>query len=142
MLGTFLPYFLAFFCITATLPTLAQVGGTSKGKEFWLTFIPNIHRGVGALPGSQDDQERRSDSLYIFVAAEVPTTGKITYRDIFNRQYVRNFTISNPAQIYTFSVMWDNFELVGVNSGSELLPDGGQAEKELCNHSRLRQIMM
>lgn len=129
MLGTFLPYFLAFFCITASLPTLAQVAGTSKGKEFWLTFIPNIHRGVGALPGSQEDRERRSDSLYIFIAAEVPTTGKITYRDIFNRQYVRNFTISNPSQIYTFSVMWDNFELVGVNSGSELLPDGGQAEK-------------
>ncbi|MFZ9814196.1 MAG: hypothetical protein ACO3EO_02815 [Candidatus Kapaibacteriota bacterium] len=124
-----LRYLLAFFCVFTLTPLLAQVGGTSKGKEFWLTFIPNIHRGVGSFPGSQDDQERRSDSLYIFVAAEVPTTGKITYRDIFNRQYVRNFTITNPSQIYSFSVMWDGFELVGVNSGSELLPDGGQAEK-------------
>ncbi|NBO69639.1 hypothetical protein EBV26_04025 [bacterium] len=124
-----LRYFLVLFCLSSFTSALSQVGGTSKGKEFWLTFIPNIHRGVGALPGSQDDQERRSDSLYIFVAAEVPTTGKITYRDIYNRQYVRNFTISNPSQIYSFSVMWDGFELVGVNSGSELLPDGGQTEK-------------
>ena len=81
-------------------PILAQGGGNSKGKEFWLTFIPNIHRGVGSIPGSPADLERRSDSLYIFIAAEVPTTGKITYRDIFNRQYIRNFTISNPTQIY------------------------------------------
>lgn len=110
-------------------PMLAQGGGSSKGKEFWLTFIPNIHRGVGALPGSPADLERRSDSLYIFIAAEVPTTGRITYRDIFNRQYIRNFTISNPAQIYSFSVMWDGFELVGVNNSNELLPDGGQTEK-------------
>jgi len=107
----------------------AQGGGSSKGKEFWLTFIPNIHRGVGSIPGSPADLERRSDSLYIFIAAEVPTTGKITYRDIFNRQYIRNFTISNPAQIYSFSVMWDGFELVGVNNSNELLPDGGQTEK-------------
>jgi len=107
----------------------AQSGGSSKGKEFWLTFIPNIHRGVGSIPGSPADLERRSDSLYIFIAAEVPTTGKITYRDIFNRQYIRNFTISNPAQIYSFSVMWDGFELVGVNNSNELLPDGGQTEK-------------
>ncbi len=110
-------------------PILAQGGGSSKGKEFWLTFIPNIHRGVGSIPGSPADLERRSDSLYIFIAAEVPTTGKITYRDIFNRQYIRNFTISNPAQIYSFSVMWDGFELVGVNNSNELLPDGGQTEK-------------
>ncbi|MFM7340086.1 MAG: hypothetical protein ACKO2H_08235 [Bacteroidota bacterium] len=94
-----LRYFLVLFCLSSFTSALSQVGGTSKGKEFWLTFIPNIHRGVGALPGSQDDQERRSDSLYIFVAAEVPTTGKITYRDIYNRQYVRNFTISKPSHI-------------------------------------------
>jgi len=110
-------------------PILAQGGGNSKGKEFWLTFIPNIHRGVGSIPGSPADLERRSDSLYIFIAAEVPTTGKITYRDVFNRQYIRNFTISNPTQIYSFSVMWDGFELVGVNNSNELLPDGGQTEK-------------
>ena len=129
MHSAFFTCLFAFLCLSHLTPAMGQVAGTSKGKEFWLTFIPNIHRGVGSFPGSDDDQLRRSDSLYIFVAAEVPTTGKITYRDIFNRQYVRNFTISNPSQIYTFSVMWDGFELVGVNNGNELLPDGGQTEK-------------
>lgn len=120
---------ISIFSFLEVCPILAQDGGNSKGKEFWLTFIPNIHRGVGSIPGSPADLERRSDSLYIFIAAEVPTTGKITYRDIFNRQYIRSFTISNPAQIYSFSVMWDGFELVGVNNSNELLPNGGQTEK-------------
>ena len=120
---------ISIFSFLEVCPILAQGGGNSKGKEFWLTFIPNIHRGVGSIPGSPADLERRSDSLYIFIAAEVPTTGRITYRDIFNRQYIRNFTISNPTQIYSFSVMWDGFELVGVNNSNELLPDGGQTEK-------------
>jgi hypothetical protein len=107
----------------------AQPPGSSKGRDFWLTFMPNVHRGVGAPPGTDGDAERRTDSLYIFVAAETATRGTITYRDINGRQYIRNFSINDPSQIYTFSLMWDGFELIGVNNSNTLLPSGGQSEK-------------
>ena len=129
-LHTFLTISFAVLCSAfAWDNAFAQAAGSSKGKDFWLTFMPNVHRGVGAIPGSPEDALRRTDSLYIFIAAEKVTTGKITYKDKFNRPYVRNFTITNPSQIYSFSVMWDGFELVGVNTGSVLQSNGGQAEK-------------
>ncbi len=91
--------------------------------------MPNVHRGVGAPPGTEEEAERKTDSLYIFIASEIPTKGSIVYRDINRREFTRSFTINNPNEIYTFSVLWENFELQGFNTSNQLLANGGQTEK-------------
>ena len=116
-------------CFIQNNTTFSQVAGSSKGKDFWLTFMPNVHRGVGATPGTQEEAERKTDSLYIFIASEIPTKGSIVYRDINRREFTRSFTINNPNEIYTFSVLWENFELQGFNTSNQLLANGGQTEK-------------
>ena len=116
-------------CFIQSNTTFSQVAGSSKGKDFWLTFMPNVHRGVGAPPGTQEEAERKTDSLYIFIASEIPTKGSIVYRDINRREFTRSFTINNPNEIYTFSVLWENFELQGFNTSNQLLANGGQTEK-------------
>ncbi|MFA5512648.1 MAG: hypothetical protein WC313_09365, partial [Candidatus Kapaibacterium sp.] len=42
-----------------------------KNKEFVLTFLPNYHNNWY----SEVSSEARGDSIFIFIYAEVPTTG-------------------------------------------------------------------
>jgi hypothetical protein len=76
----------------------------TKGREFYLTFMP-----VHAVDYYTED------SLSIFINADKPTTGVIEYRDINNKIYTSNFSITDINEIYKFSVVAKNFELVGYN---------------------------
>lgn len=88
----------------------------SKGKDFWLTFLPNYHN----YKFSNQPQRKFGDSLIIFITSETPTRGKIEYTNIRDQDFTHNFTITNPAQVYTFKVSFYDFELVGQNdSGNE-----------------------
>lgn len=69
----------------------------TKGREFYLTFLP-VH-------GIDYDTE---DSLSIFINADKPTTGVIEYRDINNKIYISNFSITDINEIYKFSVVAKN----------------------------------
>jgi len=88
----------------------------SKGKDFWLTYPPNFHR----YKFDNNESRKYGDSLYLFIVADVPTNGLIVYYDSTGREYTHNFSITNPAEVYTFKVSFFNFELVGFNdSGKE-----------------------
>jgi hypothetical protein len=88
-----------------------QANDDSKGREFWLTFMPNFHNNVE----NPDPAKKYGDSLYIFINAEEPTSGTITYRDRFGLVSVENFTINNPNELYTFKVSYYDYEIWGYN---------------------------
>jgi hypothetical protein len=85
--------------------------------------MPNFHNNES----STIPQEKYGDSLYIFITADLPTSGTITYRDNAGQEYKSNFAITDVNKIFTFKVSWWDFELKGVkfSSGS---PNKRQAE--------------
>lgn len=89
----------------------------SKGKDFWLTFIPNFHNNLT----NEIPLLKYGDSLYIYITSEIPTQGKIEYYDRFGNFYLQNFSISNPNQIYTFRLSFYDFELWGYNSSGDFI---------------------
>lgn len=94
----------------------AQDNFDSKGKDFWLTFLPNYHNNKF----SSQTKRKFGDSLYIFITSEKPTRGKIDYTDNKNQSLTHDFTITNPSDVYTFKVGFYDIELVGQNdSGNE-----------------------
>lgn len=103
----FLFAFLFFFGIfTSEGQTLSN-----RGKEFWVTFLPNFHNNKF----SSDPIFRYSDSIYIFVASDKPTRGTIEYYDLLDNHYIHDFIINDPSIIYTFKLPFNNFELLGYN---------------------------
>ncbi|TAL68651.1 MAG: T9SS type A sorting domain-containing protein [Bacteroidetes bacterium] len=82
----------------------------TKGTDFWLVFPPNFHNGK--YSGSQMYYD---DSLYIFITSDRPTTGVIEYMSLKGRTYSKNFSITDPTKIYTFSIFYPDFELLGYN---------------------------
>ena len=94
----------------------AQENFDSKGKDFWLTFLPNYHNNKF----SSQTKKKFGDSLYIFITSETTTIGKIEYTNNKNQNLTHNFTITNPEEVYTFKVSFYDIELVGQNdSGNE-----------------------
>jgi len=82
----------------------------SRGKDFWFTFIPNLHVNSPS-----------TDSLYIYIAASEPTSGRLRYKGRNGNWQNVDFTISDPAIVFTHRVHWLQYELQGIN------PSGGQA---------------
>ncbi len=81
----------------------------TKNKEFILTFLPNFHN-----PG--DSTFSKSDSIFIFIYAEIPTKGKISCRDRNNNLFEVNFDIPNPDVVYIFKKPARDFALLGYNT--------------------------
>jgi hypothetical protein len=94
----------------------------TKGTEFWVAFLPNFHNSV------IDENLEDTDSLYILIAAEEVTSGKIEYRNFFGQEFEYDFTITNPEKVYSFRLLWDNFELRGLNTSDGLITNS-QNEK-------------
>lgn len=92
------------FCavVLAPLPLAAH---DSKGQDFYVSFPPNFH----------DELFDNKDSLYLYIAAEKPTKGAIAYRNRTGRTYRQSFAIADPANVYTFAVPFQEFELEGMN---------------------------
>ncbi|MFW5662829.1 MAG: IgGFc-binding protein, partial [Bacteroidota bacterium] len=86
----------------------SQVPADSKGTEFWLTFPPNYHNNRFQSPAL-----KYRDSLYIFIAADEPTNGSIYYYDSDTTEHVRQFSISDPKDMYVFSNKYQKFSLNG-----------------------------
>lgn len=97
-----------FFSVSNSL--FSQISFDSKGTDFWLTFMPNFHNGRNASPPNIPD-----DSIYIFITSEVPTKGKITFKNFNNQTFTEDFTITDPSRIYIFKRHYYNFELRGYN---------------------------
>ncbi len=121
--------FLIVYISLLVLGIISAIGELSArqtevdGKDFWLTFLPNWHNNFY----SDNDYRKFGDSLYIVISSRVPTQGKIEYTDIFGNMYSKNFSITNPEELYIFSVSSYNFELRGYNN-SGVINTGGQGE--------------
>jgi hypothetical protein len=100
-------------CLGVVPEASAQTGSqrdqnrTSRGRDFYMTFLPNVHEDAGS--------PINVDSLYIFITCDVPTQGVITFRNRNGVTSTRNFAITNPAQVFTFAVPYRDFELQGFN---------------------------
>ncbi len=112
--------------IIATSKLISQDAIDTKGDDFWLAFPPNYHNIV------TDPIFGYSDSLYIFLVAVEACSGTISYQDISGKDYTHNFTITDPKQIYRFSVSFSNYELRGYNRSGTILDESSslhQCEK-------------
>lgn len=99
-----------FLAFSVSNLVASDISYDSKGTDFWLTFLPNFHNGRNAFP-----PEIPNDSLYIFITSEVPTKGKITFRNFSNQTFTQDFTITDPSKIYVFKRKYFDFELRGYN---------------------------
>ncbi len=94
----------------------------SKGRDFWFCFPPNFHNG-----GLDIETVQRRDSLFIYVAAEVPANVTLSYSDSSGRKKVRSFRLSDPTKVLTIGEQFYPYELIGYNRcTTELDKDGGQ----------------
>ena len=111
--------------LICSISLFAQTDSTyldAKGNDFWLVFPPNFHNG------KLQNFYYYDDSLYIFITAEKPTIGIIEYVDLSGRTFSQNFSIPDPTKIYTFSIFYNNFELLGYNDNSGILLNRNNSE--------------
>ncbi|MCX7880197.1 MAG: T9SS type A sorting domain-containing protein [Ignavibacteria bacterium] len=113
--------FYSMLTFLLVLPLFSQIVD-SRGKDFWLTFLPNYHN----YKYSVNEQLRRSDSIYIFISSDKPTTGKIEFYDINGNFNFVNFSITDPNQIYVFKRAFNDFELLGFNDM------GNEWQRNMC----------
>ncbi len=98
---------LAFLFVIGVTHMSAQQ--TSRGRDFYFSFLPNIHNN-----GTASD-----DSLYVYVIADSATTGTLTYKNRSGNLVVQNIVINNPAQIWQHHVQWAGYELLGYNQSQQ-----------------------
>lgn len=97
----------------------AQDVPDSKGRDFWFTFLPNFHNGEAQ--GLNDPASRLEHELQVYIGAERPTKGTITWRTENGTTRSQNFVITNPASLYRFAVFYQGIELRGFSrSGASL----------------------
>lgn len=105
------------FLFVVTL-SFAQGVKDSKGTDFWVAFLPNIHNlGTSDL-----------DSLYLFISSETPTSGTINYTDINGTSFQHNFGISDVSTVHKFAVHYSNYELRGFNQSGSRFSQNNQTE--------------
>ncbi len=83
----------------------------NRGQDFWITYLPNYH--INKF--SSNELLKYSDSIYIFIVAEEPTTVNLEYYDIQGNRYTETFEITNPDSIFVFGKPFNDFELLGFN---------------------------
>lgn len=86
--------------LLATLPLAAAPLKDSKGKDFWIAFMPNAHSySVG--------------TLIVYVTAEQATAGTITYVNRRGQTINVPFTIASANTEYRLSIAYEDLELEG-----------------------------
>ncbi len=103
--------YIFIFYIIPIIQLYSQEIINTEGKDFWLTFLPNYHN-INSI--------NETDSLYIFVSAQLPTKGEIVYRNINGLLTTRKFEITDPSVVYTFAVSFFNYELKGFNNSGRI----------------------
>jgi len=93
---------IVLFLVLATFSLVASPLKDSKGKDFWIAFMPNAHTvSVG--------------TLIVFVTAEQPTSGTISYVNRRGQTISAPFVIARANSEYRLSVPYEELELVGYN---------------------------
>jgi len=118
------------------LPCSAQDVPDSKGRDFWLTFLPNFHNNESQGFSSA---ERLQHELQIYIGAERPTKGTISWRRRDGTTQSQNFTISDVRNIYRFATFYQGIELKGYSSsGAALDFTNSQNETPALQHVRVQ----
>lgn len=92
----------------------------NRGQDFWFTFPPNYHNEVRYQRPANGVM---SDSLYVFIATDRPTRGRITWRDSSGTVRTQQFAINSAPWLYKFSVLAYGMELAGINNNIDLVPN-------------------
>ncbi|MFN4907968.1 MAG: T9SS type A sorting domain-containing protein [Bacteroidota bacterium] len=112
---------------------LAQDVPDSKGRDFWFTFLPNFHNGE--QQGLNDPAERLEHELQIYIGAERPTKGTISWRTQTGVTRSAAFTITDPAVLYRFAIFYGGIELKGISgSGASIDFLNSQNERVAQQH--------
>ncbi|MGA1277953.1 MAG: IgGFc-binding protein [Candidatus Kapaibacteriota bacterium] len=94
----------------------------SRGKDFWFTFIPNLHVN-----------NPETDSLYIYISASEPASGTLRYKGRNGIWQSIAFSIPDPANVFTHRVFWLPYELQGENPSQFQTFANNQAETPVEN---------
>lgn len=103
--------FLMLLCLGVA--GVAQPWPDSKGRDFWFTFLPNFHNAEDQI--ANDPLMQREHQLYIYIGAERPTSGTITFRNSLGQTRSQNFAITDVSKLYSTSVYYSGQELRGIS---------------------------
>jgi len=113
-----LPTLVSLAALICVLPAFGQTVPDNRGRDFWIVFPPNYHNEVSIQPPSDGILR---DSSFIFVAADRPTSGRITYRDIQGVVRYAQFSINAAPWLYKFAVLSYGYEIEGYNNSVSLV---------------------
>lgn len=101
------------FLVASVLAASADELPDSRGKDFWFCFMPNFHSN-----GYENWSQNPQDSLFVYIAAEKPTTITLNYTPHDGRppQEIRA-RIDNSAQMLTIKMGYYGVELKGITAG-------------------------
>jgi hypothetical protein len=100
----------------------------TRGREFYLTFMPNFHSGWR--------DSYKNDSLYIFISSDRAVSGSIQYAGRENINRTVYFKIPAGGGEYRFAEWWRYLEQAGYSLGGEYqMGQNGYKEKG-CFHIR------
>ncbi len=100
---------LMLFCGDMLAQPVNPQNRTSRGRDFFMTFMPNVHDLSG--------RSSLTDSLSIYITSDVPTSGQIAFRNRNGIENTRPFRITNPNEVFIFRINFQDFELQGFFSG-------------------------
>ncbi|MBU3698869.1 MAG: hypothetical protein FGM33_02490 [Candidatus Kapabacteria bacterium] len=124
---------MAIFWLLCSVSLTAQDVPDSKGRDFWFTFLPNFHNGE--RQGLNDPVSQREHELQIYIGAERPTKGTISWRTENGTERSQNFLITNPASLFRFATFYQGIELRGMSrSGGTLDFLNSQNERVAPQH--------
>lgn len=99
-------YIVVLIAIVTLLAGDTAAKQTTRGRDFYVAYLPNYHNGGDSAP----------DSLYLFIVADEQTNGTISYTNNLGQTQIQTFSITNPQQIYVHRVQYRQFELFGYNN--------------------------
>ncbi len=103
--------------ISLVLGAIAQELPDSKGRDFWFCFMPNYHN-----LGITNANAREQDSVFVFVAADKPTTVTLEFTPYDGRppqQIVQR--IEDPNHMLIIGMGFWGVELIGINGGGVMV---------------------
>jgi hypothetical protein len=101
-----------FAILSIGISSSAQEFPDSKGRDFWMSFMPNWHNNENEL--AADPAMQREHQLYVYIGAERPTKGRVTWRRNDGSTLVDTFQITDVRNIVRLSKFYQNIELRGI----------------------------
>ncbi len=117
--------------VAVAIGASAQMVPDSKGRDFWFAFLPNYHNDESSI--ETDITSQMEHQLYVYISADQPTSGTISWRDDGGQTQVVNFLISDPRQVFQTSVYYRGVELRGINQNRPPLQYSGTDNENIVS---------